>query len=231
MKQNVTFATGTRTPVIWILEDREEDRFLYGQALGLSYSLRLFGTIEELSQGFKKLDESPDLLILDVMLPQQNLIKAGRFSLSTDVPFMVISSLVDIDVMRRCFESGALDYLTKPFVLSLLQAKVERYFHKRLPNTRSPVMLDVSTLSVKCRGVEPVYLTPKQFKIMKLLSENLENGVSRMHLVATVYENQVVHEKAIDAHLSMLRKKILPLALDVKSVGKTGIIYLAHIKD
>ena len=64
---------------------------------------------------------------------------------------------------------------------------------------------------------------------MSLLSEHPSHGVSRMLLVATVYENQVVHEKAIDTHLSVLRKKLHPLCLDVKSLGKTGIIHLSQV--
>ncbi len=223
-----TATDGVRTPVIWILEDREEDRFLYGQALDLKYRTCMFGTIDELVVALKKGVDLPDLMLLDVMLPQKNLIQEGRFSFKMDVPFMVISSLADIDVMRRCFENGAIDYFTKPFALSLLQAKVERFFHKHLPSTRWPVSLDIATLSVRRRGADPVFLTPTQFKIMRLLSEHPSHGVSRMQLVATVYENQVVHEKAIDTHLSVLRKKLHTLCLDVKSFGKTGINHLSQ---
>jgi DNA-binding response OmpR family regulator len=218
-----------RTPIIWILEDREEDRFLYGQALDLSYTTRMFGTIEELTRALSQEKDQPDLLLLDVMLPGQNLIKGGVFSFKTDIPFMVISSLADIDVIRKCLESSAVDYFVKPFPMVLLQAKIEQYFHKHLPQSRPAVVLDFSTLTVRCKGAEPVQLTPMQFKIVKLLTEHPDHAVSRMHLVKTVYENQVVHEKALDTHLSMLRKKLQPLRIDVRSVGKTGIIHLVYI--
>src|SRR5262245_36436441 len=118
-----------RKASIWILEDEKGARFVYERVLSYQYSLEFFSGMQELREALRSSGDRPALLIADLWVDD------GCFTdfLSADgcvplrgIPWVVVSSVDDIDVLRFCFSSGATDYLVKPFKKSELLVKIER---------------------------------------------------------------------------------------------------------
>ncbi|MEW6055684.1 MAG: response regulator [Bdellovibrionota bacterium] len=120
---------------IWILEDDSGCRFVYEQILGIRHKVRFFQTLVEfefaLSEGQKSL---PELVLADVVLEDGSFLHFLNHSQKKEllsIPFIVVSSIDDIDALRFCFNEGAVDYLVKPFQKSELIVKVERILEKK----------------------------------------------------------------------------------------------------
>ncbi len=206
---------------IWVLEDDPGSRFVYAEVLSLRYNLTQFPTIKDFSSALRQARRSetlPDLVVADLRLPDESFLTfmdgvEGR-ELMTEIPFIVVSSVDDIDALRFCFNHGAVDYITKPFGRSELVVKVERFFSNS--GGINDVVVDLTTLSVVFSKVRSESLTSKEFQIMSLLQQNGSRGLSRSDIIGAVWGQVKVSSKAFDVHLFNLRRKLAPLGIEIR---------------
>jgi DNA-binding response OmpR family regulator len=237
---------------IWILEDDAEALLVYQEILSFRYHLRFFETLRKLEDALSTLNKNPkeldgpSLLVADLWLPDGNFLDfLGDEKVTTllSSPFFVVSSCDDIDVLRACFEEGALDYLTKPFTRTELIVKIERIFRKnvsqKIQDKQEPKALDPQDhvifspeqFSLK-RGDDIVtQLTPKELQIFSILHRARGNKVSRSEIQEQVWNTISVTPKAFDVHLFNLRKKLSRVNMQVQFLAPDGYLLSSNRMD
>ena len=158
----------------------------------------------------------PDLIVLDVMLPGENGFeicqKVRAQGLRTPI-IMITARSQEIDKVRG-LELGADDYLTKPFGLSELVARI-RAVLRRSGSTRERGVLLVQDVRVDVqgrrvfKGATELQLTDTEFRILLLLLERAGEVVTRDEFLDKVWGADVyVSHRTVDTHMAALRKKI-----------------------
>jgi DNA-binding response OmpR family regulator len=160
-----------------------------------------------------------DLVILDVMLPETDgfavLRQIRQFS---NVPVLMLSAKSDEMNKVLGLRTGADDYLTKPFGLSELIARVENLFRRcgaDVQNMKSSSILSYKELQIdteKCavlKGNEPVALTSKEYKLLCLFAENPQKVFTKKQIYNSIWEDDFMYDdNTIMALISRLRKKV-----------------------
>jgi DNA-binding response OmpR family regulator len=159
--------------------------------------------------------ENYDLIILDILLPKKNgwEICDSLRNAGIGTPIMILSALSDVSDRIRGLEKGADDYLTKPFVIAELVARVNALL-RRAYKVSQPVIrirdleLDMAARKVKRSG-EDVRLTNKEFALLEYLILNKNKVVTRTMISEHVWD---IHfdtgSNVIDVIINFLRKKI-----------------------
>lgn len=158
--------------------------------------------------------EKPDLILLDLMLPGIS----GEEVLSqiTDIPVVVISAKTGVDDKVGLLLGGAVDYITKPFDVRELLARIEI-------RLRSPVLcgsnlsyknlvLNTDTRSAEAEGKE-AHLTKTEFAILKQLMLTPSRVTTKTQLLDQIaYDTPDCTEYSLKVHISNLRKKLTDIA-------------------
>ena len=168
-----------------------------------------------------------DLALLDLGLPRKDgveVLKTMRRA-SIELPVLVISAREALAERVRALDSGADDYLTKPFdldeVLARMRAVMRRHAGRGSPEvTYGALTLDPVRRMVHFRGAE-VGLSTREFMLLEALMKNPGALVPRERLVDAVYGwDTEVESNSIEVHLHHLRRKLCPeLILNVRGVG------------
>jgi two-component system OmpR family response regulator len=176
-----------------------------------------------------------DLIVLDRMLPgglDGLEILATLRSRDDRTPVLVLSALSSLDERIRGLRSGGDDYLTKPFALDELLARIEALVRRASPRLE-PELLSVGdlTLDPRTRRVFrdnlPIPLQPREYLLLEYLVRHQDEVVTRKMLLAAVWGYHFDPEtNVIDVQMSRLRNKIdkdnaLPLIRTVRGVGFT----------
>jgi DNA-binding response OmpR family regulator len=160
----------------------------------------------------------PDIVILDWMLPQLNGLDTCRQLRQLGSPgiIMVTAKSEETDKIVG-LEIGADDYLTKPFSLRELSARIRSLLRRMNHHgndgagsvlRRGDLTIDEESLQV-FKGEQELHLTPTEFKLLHLLASKPGRVYSRMQLLQHAFEDEfIVDERTVDSHISKLRKKI-----------------------
>lgn len=156
-----------------------------------------------------------DALILDLMLPGLDgwqLLSALRGK-KQSVPVLVLTARDGVPDRIRGLDSGADDYMIKPFVLAELQARL-RALIRRAAGRAHPaldlgeVRVDTASRTVSRHG-QPVHLTAREYGIVEILGLRRGEVVSRTDLYAHLFdENDDSFSNLLDVHISNIRKKL-----------------------
>ena len=166
-------------------------------------------------------EKTPTLVILDLMLPKvDGLEVCKQIRRSSDVPIIMVTARdEEIDKLLG-LELGADDYITKPFSLRELKARIKAVLRRTKAGGVKEEEEEILTLG--CLGVNldrrevkkdgiTIDLTPSEYAILTTLCQNIGRPYSRLQLLnATLGESYAGYERAIDTHVSNLRKKIEP---------------------
>ena len=159
---------------------------------------------------------SPDLIILDLMLPEVSGWDVCReLRKESDVPIIMLTARDDTTDKIIGLELGADDYVTKPFdpkeIISRVRAVLRRSDVKPVSKSTinvGEIMIDTNKRLVR-RGDWNIELTPIEFDILRVMAENPGRVYSRMQLLDKVqgdaYEG---YERTVDSHIKNLRKKL-----------------------
>jgi len=210
---------------IWILEDDVASHFVYEEIFNLRYSITFFENTKDFKTALESKASKPDLVIADLKLPGKSFLD---FLASADTetvfsfPFMIVSSVDDIDILRTCFEEGALDFISKPFGKSELIYKVEQIFNKN-NNTKniqndSNLIIDPTTMKVTRGDNLFALLTAKELQILSAFIQSPTKEITRKKLVASVWGIVHVGSKTLDVHLFNLRKKLININTEIKFI-------------
>ena len=170
--------------------------------------LRAYSGTEALLLLFQR---KPDLVLLDLMLPGLS----GEEVLPhiANIPVIVLSAKVDIQDKVSLLLAGAADYITKPFTLQELLARITVQLRKGQPpqNTllsAGDLVLDRRSLSLTVQK-QPVKLTRTEYAILKLLMENPKQVIAKSVLLDRIsLDTPDCTERSLKQHISNLRKKM-----------------------
>jgi DNA-binding response OmpR family regulator len=158
---------------------------------------------------------SPDLVVMDLGLPDVDGAELLRMIRSvSQVPVIVITARGADDVVVSTLDSGADDYLVKPFSMAQLEARVRAVLRRGEPGgDRDELSVGELVIDVPGRRAiyagEPLDLTPKEFDLLRVLAERAGQVMSKRELLAEVWrEPYGGSDHTIDVHLSWLRKKL-----------------------
>ena len=163
----------------------------------------------------------PDLVILDLMLPKVDGLEVCKtIRRDSNVPIIMVTARdEEIDKLLG-LELGADDYITKPFSLRELKARIKAVLRRTksgVVKSNEEEILTFGNLEVNLdrrevkKDGEIIDLTPSEYSILTTLCQNVGRPYSRLQLLnATLGESYAGYERAIDTHVSNLRKKIEP---------------------
>ena len=169
--------------------------------------------------------EKFDLLLLDIMLPGINGYELMDYAKTLELPVIFLTALGSVDNKVKGLKMGADDYLTKPFEIVELLARVEavlRRYHKSetIVNVFD-VVIDTASRSVT-RGGEQVALTMKEFELLLLLARNRNIALYRETMYETVWGGEYMGQsRTVDLHIQRLKKK-LNWDSEITAVYKVG---------
>jgi DNA-binding response OmpR family regulator len=161
--------------------------------------------------------EHPDLIILDLMLPEMTGWDVCRtLRTESDVPIIMLTARDDTTDKIVGLELGADDYVSKPFdpkeLISRVRAVLRRYSArpKRSIINLGELLIDLEKRQVQ-RGDVEIQLTALEFNLFRVMAENPGRVYSRLQLLEKVQDEAYEgYERTIDSHIKNLRKKIEP---------------------
>jgi DNA-binding response OmpR family regulator len=162
------------------------------------------------------LAEPPDLLLLDLMLPKVNGYEICRTARARqlDMPIIMLTAKGQEDDIIRGLELGADDYVTKPFSIRELIARVKAFLRRQAPDSAAyefgNCRLDLTAHKLFKKGVE-VELTAKEFRLLELFVKRAGRALTRDSILDAVWGDEViVTDRSVDRCVATLRAKIEP---------------------
>lgn len=157
-------------------------------------------------------NEKFDLLLLDVMLPGINGYELMDYAKVLELPVIFLTALGSTENKVKGLKMGADDYLTKPFEIVELLARVEavlrRYHKTETVLNVFDVTIDTASRSVMQNG-EQVSLTMKEFDLLLLLARNRNIALYRETIYETVWGGEYMGQsRTVDLHIQRLKKKL-----------------------
>jgi two-component system, OmpR family, phosphate regulon response regulator PhoB len=216
-------ANNITSPSVLIVEDEPAIRELL--AVNLKHAGYLVLQAGDTRTAQMQLDASlPDIVLLDWMLPDQSGVdfaKKLRASLRTrDIPIIMLTARAEEADKLKGFESGADDYITKPFSPKELMARMKALLRRRSPaSVDDPIefvglRIEPETRRVMAYG-QALSLSPTEFKLLHYLMKHPDKVISRTKLLDNVWGNEVyVEERTVDVHIRRLRIALEPSGHD-----------------
>lgn len=161
-----------------------------------------------------------DLVIMDIMLPTMNGIELSKIlkKKNPDLPIIMLTALGTIDEKIEGFDTGADDYMVKPFEIRELYARIKAVLLRKSSQTTKNEISDILAYqelqinkknSRVFRDGKEINLTPKEFKLLVFLMDNPERVLSREEIAENVWGNHFdTGTNYIDVYIAYLRKKI-----------------------
>jgi two-component system response regulator CpxR len=175
-----------------------------------------------------------DLVILDVMLPGiDGFAVLDRLRSKKNLPVIMLTARVQQQDRILGLNSGADDYLPKPFDPDELLARIYAVLRRTEPATRpndSPVSIGNLRLNVSTREVwsagTPVELTAMEFDLLELLIRSAGNVVSRDQITTVLFEREATpYDRFLDVHISRLRKKLASGRKLIRTIRGVGYVF------
>ena len=198
----------------------------------ISYSLRqakhTVSSTKNAEEAMKIINDTlPDLVLLDWMLPGMSGADFARMlrraTRTKDIPIIMLTARADESDKVTGLESGADDYITKPFSPRELLARIKAVLRRRAPEAADDVVeigglrLDSATHRVTANETE-VVLGPTEFRLLHYLMTHSERVHSRSQLLDQVWGDHVfVEDRTVDVHIRRLRKAL-------ENVDKDGLV-------
>jgi len=219
---------------ILVIDDEEDIREL------LNYNLTKEGykvlLASDGNEGLRIIrEQKPDLIVLDLMLPGLDGLDVCRIVKNDrdlkNIPIVMLTAKGEEEDIINGLDLGADDYITKPFSVSVLIARIKTVFRRMEPDARSissspiyigPIVIDPQKYMVTVNDNE-IKLTTTEFNILKTLAENENKVLTRKQLLRETQGNvDFVTERTIDVHLTSLRKKLGRLGWMIQTVRGVG---------
>lgn len=165
------------------------------------------------------IDEQPDMMLLDWMMPGTSGIELARRlradPATKDLPIIMLTAKADEDNKVQGLEAGIDDYITKPFSPKELIARLKAVLRRALPDAEEGVIsiggviLDPVSHRVSDSAGQSINLGPTEFKLLHFFMTHQDRAYSRGQLLDMVWGGNVyVEERTVDVHIRRLRKAI-----------------------
>lgn len=185
-------------------------------------------TVETAGDGVEAVEKArlrqPDLVVLDVMMPGMDGLEVSRFLRGqSDVPIIMLTARSSIADRVAGLDSGADDYLIKPFAFDELLARIRALLRRREPEDIEVVRfadlsLNTATREVKCAG-HSIELSTREFDLLELLMRNPRRILKRERILEQVWGPDFVGDSNVmEVYIRYLRSKL-------EAVGMSKLIH------
>ncbi|MCG8563190.1 MAG: response regulator transcription factor [Hyphomicrobiales bacterium] len=200
---------------ILLIEDEPETAAFLQKALKESGHVAEHAGDGETGLSFAR-TQSYDVLIVDRMLPKRDGLSVIETLREDEIrtPVLILSALGEVDDRVKGLRAGGDDYLTKPFAISELLARIEALARRSAPEEAvtkyvvADLVLDRLSHTVTRSG-EPITLQPREYRLLEYLMKHAGQVVTRTMLLENVWDYHFDPQtNVIDVHISRLRSKI-----------------------
>ncbi len=180
-------------------------------------------------------DFQPDIMIFDIMMPELSGLQLCRMAradpLMRDVPIIFLTARGEAEDRIQGLESGADDYLPKPFNMKELSIRVGKLLARsaKVPELVKSARIEISGVVIDedlhqlIVDGQDVVLTATEFRLLKLLMERKGRVQSREHLLVNVWNYDTdIETRTVDTHVRRVREKLGPYAHLIETVRGVG---------
>ncbi len=225
---------GMKTPRVLIVDDEKNIRDLLEAGLKFAgFSVYSVGNGTEAVAVAEK--AKPDIIVLDVMLPDQSGFSVTQKlrSMKIDVPVLFLSARDDRGDKVTGLTVGGDDYMTKPFSIDEVIARIHAILRRTKRQEAEESILEVGEIKINqdahevfVNGTE-IELSPTEYKLLRFLMTNANRVMSKDQILDHVWEYDFNGEQGIvESYVSYLRKKIDPLSNNSLIQTKRGVGYI-----
>lgn len=218
--------------LIYIVEDDESIREI--ETIALKNSNYIVSAFENAKEFYKKLDELvPDLILLDVMLPDESgydiVRKLRKRPATQDIPIIMVTAKTTEMDMIKGLDGGADDYIKKPFSIMELITRVKALLRRTAKEEPKLLKLDDLVIDHERHVVtvnnEPVDLTYKEYELLRLLMGSQGIVMTREVIMRSVWDTDFEGEtRTVDMHIKTLRHKLRDYGSRIKTVRNVGYV-------
>ena len=218
--------------LIYIVEDDESIREI--ESIALKNSNYIVSAFENAKEFYKKLDELvPDLILLDVMLPDESgydiVRKLRKRPATQDIPIIMVTAKTTEMDMIKGLDGGADDYIKKPFSIMELITRVKALLRRTAKEEPKLLKLDDLVIDHERHVVtvnnEPVDLTYKEYELLRLLMSSQGLVMTREVIMRSVWDTDFEGEtRTVDMHIKTLRHKLGDYGSRIKTVRNVGYV-------
>ena len=218
--------------LIYIVEDDESIREI--ESIALKNSNYIVSAFENAKEFYKKLDELvPDLILLDVMLPDESgydiVRKLRKRPATQDIPIIMVTAKTTEMDMIKGLDGGADDYIKKPFSIMELITRVKALLRRTAKEEPKLLKLDDLVIDHERHVVTvnngPVDLTYKEYELLRLLMGSQGIVMTREIIMRSVWDTDFEGEtRTVDMHIKTLRHKLGDYGSRIKTVRNVGYV-------
>ncbi len=221
------------SPCILIVDDEAAIREMISTGLALAGMSCL--TAKDATEAHRIIfDRSPDLILLDWMLPTITGIDFARRlrkeEISTEIPIIMLTARSEEDYKVQGLDAGVDDYMTKPFSMRELIARVKAILRRKTGYTTRKKLqaeaLMIDTISQRVSvNQQAVSLGPTEYRLLEFFMSHPDRAFSRVQLLDQVWGSTVyVEDRTVDVHIRRLRKALEDHGVDhfIQTVRGTG---------
>ena len=208
--------------LIYILEDDKNIQEIESYAIkGNGYDVRVFDDAEAFDRGMQEM--KPDLLLLDVMLPDIDGFTVTRRirQEGIDAPVLFLTARDDTQDKVMGLTVGGDDYVTKPFSLEEVVARIRAILRRTREQEQDDPIIRVGDLEINedshdvTRAGKPIELSPTEYKLLRYLMDNKGRVLSKAQILDHVWQYDWGGDAAIvESYISYLRKKVDDLEVE-----------------
>ncbi|MCS4487588.1 response regulator transcription factor [Streptococcus sciuri] len=213
---------------IFIIEDDPTIIHLLKDSLQVTYTVGTVQNFRDVKHEAEKFQ--PDLILMDITLPYYN-----GFYWTTEIrkklsaPIIFISSSSDEMDMVMALNMGGDDFISKPFSLTVLEAKIAAFLRRSQQQLQTP-KYHLEGYQLNRDGVfstpshQQILLTPTESKMLRVLFEHVEQVVTKEELLESLWEDEsFIDQNTLNVNMTRLRKKLTPIGFNrihtVRGVG------------
>lgn len=218
--------------LIYIVEDDSNIREI--ETIALKNSGHTVSAFEKARDFYRKTEDMvPDLVLLDVMLPDESgydiVKKLRKNPVTKQIPIIMVTAKTTEMDMIKGLDDGADDYIKKPFSIMELITRVKALLRRTTPEESKYARIDNVFLDNERHMVyvddAPVELTFKEYELLRLLMSNpsvvLTREVIMRHVWGTEFEGE---SRTVDMHIKTLRQKLGAAGSKIKTVRNVGYV-------
>ena len=217
---------------VLIVDDEEAIREMISVALELAGFQWIEAENGQLAHGMV-VDERPDLVLLDWMLPGVSGIELARRlkrdEATSEIPVIMLTAKSEEDNKIQGLDAGADDYITKPFSTRELISRINAVLRRTKGDQNKAILVEglaLDPISHRITADErPVEMGPTEYRLLEFFMTHQDRAYSRAQLLDQVWGGNVyVEDRTVDVHIRRLRKALAPHKYDhlVQTVRGTG---------
>jgi DNA-binding response OmpR family regulator len=217
---------------VLIIDDDQDMLFLVSEMLrGQFQPLQATSGKEGIALAIREL---PDAILLDVNMPEMDGFEVCKRLCEQPktfhIPILMLTAANSLDARIRCFEGGADDYISKPFQVRELIARINARLRRQKIEQKISADVRIGNLRLEPKSAQvfvderPIRLTQVEFELLRYFLDRPNQVIDRNTLLGDLWPDAVVTHRTIDTHMANLRKKIKGFSCPLETIYGAGYI-------